>query len=77
MSQQFRQDDEEDGEDFNMFVSPSRFSGRTPSAATAKSRVFQDIATANVTRPVPVVTASKPTKVLPRQQPKDQNHQKT
>lgn len=42
MSQPFKDADEED--DFNMFVSPSRYSGRTPNAATAKSRVFQDAA---------------------------------
>lgn len=42
MSQPFKDADGE--EDFNLFVSPSRYSGRTPNAATAKSRVFQDAA---------------------------------
>jgi len=40
MSQPFKDDEDED--DFNLFVSPSRYSGRTPNAATVKSRVFQD-----------------------------------
>ena len=38
MSQPFKAD----SEDFNVFVSPRLFSGRTPSAATTKTRVFQD-----------------------------------
>ncbi len=65
MSQPFKPDD--DDEDFNLFVSPSRFSGRTPSAATAKSRVFQDAAR-HLPRPPlpppptapPVTTTNKP-----------------
>lgn len=38
MSQPFKNDDPDD---FNLFVSPRAFSGRTPSAATVKTRVFQ------------------------------------